>query len=249
MTSGATVAATHRQLRRQAGATALDSASSGDSWSSSAGITSAGAGPGERAWNIPDLFARVAIGGLFLALAVRIAENALETGRLTGVLLLASELLVVALTIVRRPATAIDRSWGARTITTVSILGPPLLRPILGPGLVPDAVTAPISAVGLLVVILGKLALGRSFGLIPAHRGLVTAGPYGIVRHPIYLGYLITHVAFLAAHPTAWNLAALFTADLALMIRAGYEERTLQADPRYVSYQGQVRWRVVPGVF
>ena len=48
---------------------------------------------------------------------------------------------------------------------------------------------------------LGKITLGRSFGVVPANRGVVVGGPYNFVRHPIYTGYLITHVAFLVANP------------------------------------------------
>ena len=94
--------------------------------------------------DVPDLLARIATGALLLTLAIRLGQNALQTGHITGLLLVASELLVVALTIIRRPAYKVDRSWGARAITTISILGPPLLRPILGEGLLPDLVTAPI---------------------------------------------------------------------------------------------------------
>jgi len=69
------------------------------------------------------------------------------------------------------------------------------------------------------------------------------------VRHPIYLGYLITHVAFLVATPSAWNIAALLAADAALLARAVCEEQTLSRDERYRAYQQTVRWRVCPGIF
>ena len=49
-------------------------------------------------------------------------------------------------------------------------------------------------AIGLVLVVVGKMALGRSFGIVPANRGVVVRGPYTLVRHPIYTGYLITHV-------------------------------------------------------
>jgi protein-S-isoprenylcysteine O-methyltransferase Ste14 len=84
---------------------------------------------------------------------------------------------------------------------------------------------------------------------MPANRGIVCRGIYRTLRHPIYAGYLVTHVAFLVAHPTAWNLAVLFVSDLALMIRAIYEERTLARDPEYAEYMTRVRWRVAPGLF
>jgi protein-S-isoprenylcysteine O-methyltransferase Ste14 len=216
------------------------------------------AGPPRTGWahrrsrvtgDLADLAARIAIGGLFLALAVRIGQNYMETGHFTGLLLLASELLVVVLTITRRPALQVDRSLDARVITTLSILGPPLLRPTVDAGWLADAWTAPISGVGLLIVIAGKVSLGRSFGVMPAHRGLVSSGPYRYVRHPIYLGYLVTHVAFLAAHPTAWNAVMLAVSDAALVVRAKYEERTLAGDPEYVGYRNRVRWRVIPGLY
>ena len=59
----------------------------------------------------------------------------------------------------------------------------------------------------------------------------------------------MTHVAFLAANPRVWNVAALVAADAALLARAVCEEQTLAKDARYREYQQQVRWRVCPGVF
>jgi protein-S-isoprenylcysteine O-methyltransferase Ste14 len=93
------------------------------------------------------------------------------------------------------------------------------------------------------------VALGRSFGLVPANRGVVAAGPYRLVRHPIYLGYLVTHLAFVVANPLWWNVWMLGVADTALVVRLLYEERTLARDARYVNYRERVRWRLVPGVF
>lgn len=197
---------------------------------------------------IADLFARATIGGLFLILATRIGADFLRTGHVTGLLLLVSELLVVLLTVIRRPAVVIDRSWGARVIATVSIVGVPLVRPG-GEGLLPDMATAAVSGLGLLIIITGKLTLGRSFGLMPANRGVVCSGIYTAMRHPIYAGYLVTHAAFLVAHPTVWNLALFVVSDTALMVRAVYEERTLARDAEYAAYMQQVRWRVMPGVF
>jgi hypothetical protein len=199
-------------------------------------------------WEPGDVLSRIVVGALFLALAVRIADNALLTGRVTGLLLVASEGLVVVLMIVRRPTGEIDRRWDARLATMLSIVGPPLVRPLPTPAGGEDLVTALVSAAGLMLVVVSKVALGRSFGLVPANRGVVCSGPYRLVRHPIYLGYLVTHVAFVIANPLAWNLCVLAAADTALLVRAFYEERTLERDRAYVAYEARVRWRVVPGV-
>jgi protein-S-isoprenylcysteine O-methyltransferase Ste14 len=123
------------------------------------------------------------------------------------------------------------------------------VRTTPGGGLLPDLVTTVASGLGLSVAIAGKLALGRSFGIIPANRGVVIAGVYKVVRHPIYAGYLVTHLAFTLAHPLAWNAIILTIADLALIARALREERVLKADRAYEDYCQRVAWHVVPGVF
>jgi protein-S-isoprenylcysteine O-methyltransferase Ste14 len=196
-----------------------------------------------------DALGRIIIIVLFSFLAFRMGVNFWETGHVTGLLLLAGELTVVVLTLFRRAAVRVDRSWGARLLTGMSLAGPPLLQPQTSAGLVGDAVTAGVSAVGLLIAVAGKLSLGRSFGLMPAHRGIVCAGLYRAVRHPIYAGYILTHSAFLVAHPTAWNVFVIALADAALLARAVREESTLAEDPEYRRYLSRVRWRVLPGVF
>ena len=198
---------------------------------------------------LADLVARAAIIVLFSLMAIRFGSDFLSTGRVTGLLLLVSEALVVVLTVMRRSAAVIDRSMRARLLTALSMLGPPLLQPAHVAALLPQSLTVGLSAAGLAIVIAGKITLGRSFGLMPANRGVVSSGLYRIVRHPIYLGYLITHVAFLLATPSAWNVAALLAADAALLARAVCEEQTLSRDERYRTYQQTVRWRVCPGVF
>jgi protein-S-isoprenylcysteine O-methyltransferase Ste14 len=195
-----------------------------------------------------EFTARAFISGLFVLLATRVGAEFVKTGHLTGLLLLVSELLVVVLTVVRRPAAVVDRTLVTRMVSGISIVGVYFIRP-MGEALLPDLVTACISGAGLLVIITGKLTLGRSFGLLPANRGVVCRGIYTVVRHPIYAGYLVTHAAFLLAHPTAWNIALLVVSDLALLVRAVYEERTLALDAEYTDYMSRVRWRVIPGAF
>jgi len=196
-----------------------------------------------------DLAARALVASLFALLSVNLLADFLRTGHITGLLLLVSEALIVILTVVRRRAQIIDRSTAAAVTTTLSIVGPPLLRAGQTPGLLPDVVTAIVSAVGLLLVIGGKMTLGRSFGIAPANRGVVARGPYTIVRHPIYAGYLITHVAFLVAQPTPLNLLIVAVADTALIARALIEERVLSTDVQYRTYCQRVAWHLVPGVF
>jgi protein-S-isoprenylcysteine O-methyltransferase Ste14 len=196
-----------------------------------------------------DTTARVVIGTLFMALSWRLGRDFILTGRTTDLLLLVGEGSVVVLTMLRRQASTVDRRSAVRLITTISMIAPFLLRPGPAGGLIPEALSATLAGVGLVIVLAGKLSLGYSFGLLPANRGLVNDGAYNFVRHPIYAGYLLTHLPFLLSHPTPWNAVVLICGDTCLVARTVYEERVLARDSAYERYRQRVRWRLLPGLY
>jgi protein-S-isoprenylcysteine O-methyltransferase Ste14 len=199
---------------------------------------------------VADWVARIIVCLMFGALCMNILQEFMRTGHITGLLLLASESLVIVLTLARRRATLVDQSVPARIVTLVSAAGPPLMRADADvAALAPDILTGVVLALALTLIFSGKLTLGRSFGLVPANRGVVVQGPYSAVRHPIYSGYLVAHVAFLAAHPSTWNVVVFAIADGALIVRALMEERVLAHDARYRDYCSRVAWHLIPGVF
>ena len=198
---------------------------------------------------IGDLVARAFVGVLFVLLSINLLNDFMRTGRITGLLFLISEALVVVLTIVRRRAHVVDRSFKTAILTAFSLIGPPMVRAGVSPALAPEMVTAVVSTIGVAIVIASKLTIGRSFGIAPANRGIVARGPYNIVRHPIYAGYLLTHAAVLAAYPSWWNLLAVIAGDIALVLRALAEERVLSTDREYRVYCGRVAWHLVPGLY
>jgi protein-S-isoprenylcysteine O-methyltransferase Ste14 len=193
-------------------------------------------------------WSRILVSALFCLLAWRLLTDFLLTNRATDLLLLVAEALVVVLTCLRRPASVVDRRPLVRLVTTVSMTAPLLSLPSQIAPIIPEAAAALLLGIGLLVVVGGKISLGYSFGLLPANRGVMERGLYRIVRHPIYLGYLLTHIPFLAAHPSGWNAAVLLIGDAALIVRAFYEEQTLGHDPQYVRYCQSVKWRLLPGI-
>jgi protein-S-isoprenylcysteine O-methyltransferase Ste14 len=89
-----------------------------------------------------------------------------------------------------------------------------------------------------LALVFGSLGrLGRCFGVLPDARGVVTRGPYRVVRHPIYLGEIGTFAGVLVASPNPRNVLALAALVLAQIGRARLEERTLAAAfPAYAEY-------------
>lgn len=75
------------------------------------------------------------------------------------------------------------------------------------------------------------------------------AGAFGIVRHPIYLGWVLIAGATPAMTANRLLFAALSIGYVILAIP--WEERSLVAahGDRYRAYQQAVRWRLVPGVW
>lgn len=93
-------------------------------------------------------------------------------------------------------------------------------------------------AVGGCVWLLASvLSLGRCFGVLPEARGLVTRGPYSLVRHPVYLGEITAVVGLTLAAPAQRNFVVLAVLVAAQLVRSRLEERALSdAFPEYASY-------------
>src|SRR5260221_8594870 len=60
-----------------------------------------------------------------------------------------------------------------------------------------------LATVGLVYSVWGLAYLRRSFSIIPEARRLVTGGPYGLSRHPVYLGEVATAIGVNLA-TTGW---------------------------------------------
>lgn len=122
--------------------------------------------------------------------------------------------------------------------------------PVAGPGTrTPSALLFAGDAVavgGSLWIFASVLALGRCFGVLPEARGLVTRGPYRLVRHPVYLGEIIALAGLTLAAP-GWGRLAIFAIFVAAQLtRMHLEEAALrEAFPEYAAYAARTA-RFIP---
>ena len=192
-----------------------------------------------------DLAERGFVFLLMILFAIRIAPSMGSDA--CNILIAISEGLSAILILTRRPGPVLASPY-AWAISIAGTCAPLLVAPD-GLRLVPGTAPLVLMAVGLAFSISAKLFLRRSFGMLPANRGVQLGGPYRFVRHPMYAGYALTHLGFLVSSFGPRNLAAYAICWTAMVLRIRAEEAILSSDPAYRAYAGAVRRRLIPGIW
>ena len=83
----------------------------------------------------------------------------------------------------------------------------------------------------------------------PSRGALQIRGPYAVVRHPLYFGWVLA--VFGNAHMTGDRLAFAAITTLYLLIAIPLEERSLVRSfgDEYVRYARAVKWRIIPFIY
>jgi protein-S-isoprenylcysteine O-methyltransferase Ste14 len=184
---------------------------------------------------------------LFLLFALAHFQQLMAAPRLSLVLLVSVETILVVLFLTRKAADQTLHSWQAWLATTAGTLSPLLLRPT---PMAEDLLVGQIlQSVGVALQITAVLSLNRSMGLLPAHREVKTSGIYRIVRHPLYAGYAIVLVGYLINNWSAYNAAVIAGGMVFQVLRIRYEELLLCGYPEYLRFVAKTRWRLLPYVW
>lgn len=124
-----------------------------------------------------------------------------------------------------------------------------------------SAVPFPAQLAGLVVVALGFALVtwvlasnpfASSMVRIQTERkqAVVSSGPYGLVRHPMYLAVVLVALGSGIGLGSWWASLALLPVVGVFIRRTGIEDRMLHDElDGYRAYAERVRWRVVPLVY
>jgi protein-S-isoprenylcysteine O-methyltransferase Ste14 len=163
-----------------------------------------------------------------------------------------SNLLVLGIALTRRPAQVQDRSVGAGVAVlvsyTYSYAQVMLLHHLPGHVAWPEGGLV-LVVIGASLSLVGLISLGRFFGVRPALRGLATRGAYRLVRHPLYLAYMIQDIGY---NLHEWSIGTLILVAVgwaSMVYRIDAEERVLSNNADWATYAGRVRYRLLPGVW
>jgi protein-S-isoprenylcysteine O-methyltransferase Ste14 len=165
---------------------------------------------------------------------------------------LSQHLLVLGIALMRRAPETLDRSLPAGIAVIVAYAYPYAQMVYLAR--VPGITAWPTAGLVLVVVasclsLAGLFTLGRWFGNRPALRGLATTGPYRLVRHPMYLSYVLADIGY---NLREWNVGTVLLVLIgwaALVYRIRAEERVLSQDPGWLRFRDRVRSRLIPGLW
>jgi protein-S-isoprenylcysteine O-methyltransferase Ste14 len=196
-----------------------------------------------------DVTERTIVFCFFGCFAIRTYNNFLNSQDLRTLLLLFSETLPFIFVLIRPLAAALSNRPSDWIFGLAGSIGPMFITMAPFDPLVPSYIWYTLVIAGMCIQLSAKVFLGLSFGVVAANRGVRIAGPYRVVRHPMYAGYTISHVGVILGMPSLTN-AMLYAGVFVLqLIRISREERILRQDKLYREFADKVRSKLIPGVY
>jgi len=161
---------------------------------------------------------------------------------------------IAAIYVIRRPALAGRHDIPAFVAAMYASFLPLSMRPVAslfglaapGVSLAQLVVSSTMIAIGAAFSLYAVGYLRLNFSILPEARSLTTSGPYRLVRHPVYLGEIISAVGIALLIPSWLSFLLLASFIAAQWIRTSFEETLLrQTIPSYEAYAARTR-RLIP---
>lgn len=156
------------------------------------------------------------------------------------------------------------KSWDKVLAPTVAIVMPMVLLIVAGLdkrfGWSPELPLAVhIAAFGVIAlgyaVVVSAMAVNTFFAAsvrtqTERNQKVIDTGPYGIVRHPGYVGACLADLALALALGSFWALIPAVMAVILFVVRTALEDNTLMEElDGYRDYAQRVPFRLVPGIW
>jgi protein-S-isoprenylcysteine O-methyltransferase Ste14 len=143
-------------------------------------------------------------------------------------------------------------------VAALAIWGGGPLKRLVGPQVIPHGAYTPGTALaltltGLSFALWARFILGKNWSAtvtLKEHHELIRTGPYAIVRHPIYSGFLLALVGAVLARGTVASIAGLILVMIVVRMKLQIEEEFLaeQFGSQYRIYCDRVR-ALVPSIW
>ena len=79
---------------------------------------------------------------------------------------------------------------------------------------------------------------------------VITTGPYSIVRHPMYTGFILLFLSIPLILGSGWAFVPVVIVFAVLIIRTIFEDRFLKKNlPGYVQYTQKTQYKLLPGIW
>ena len=156
------------------------------------------------------------------------------------------------------------KDWDKKLVVWIAIIGPLAFMITAGLdkrfGWSPE-LALPLQLSAMIVFVLGyalatwAMTVNTFFSSvvrIQSERGhtVVDTGPYRFVRHPSYIGGIVSLLASPILLGSLWSYIPIGIIVILTVVRTALEDRTLQAElPGYADYARHTRYRLLPGVW
>lgn len=157
--------------------------------------------------------------------------------------------LIVIFFLIRRPNRYKIRRWPDWSVPVGVVLLSFMLRPLHIEATSLAYLSAVLQMLGISGMLFSLASLGRSFGIVPGHRGLQTQWAYRFVRHPLYASELVFYTGFVLGNWDAFNATLVMAIALGQIWRANAEEKVLSLDREYIAYCQRTPFRFIHGVY
>ncbi|MGH7948603.1 MAG: methyltransferase family protein, partial [Candidatus Binataceae bacterium] len=141
-----------------------------------------------------------ALGNAVIALMFLISAYPTATsersGELANLIWISGCLVMAVLTLVRVPPKTVNVSAETLIASGGMLILPVLMRPMAASAGLMGLFGLVFEFAGILVSQYARIQMGRRFGILPANRGIVTGGPFRLVRHPVYFGWFVLALGY-----------------------------------------------------